>query len=115
VNADLGVRIAREASPRLAIDELAEAVEEAALLVLDSQAFDAGAEAQCRQLAHGVRQNCDADADFLEHGGGFIDAAGHLVPLEVERERKPADSPAHNGDFTLRRHRQFTALSQNCL
>ena len=79
VDADFRDRIARMAAARLAVDELAEAVEEHALEILDSLGFDLGLHAQRRQLAHGVRQERDADADVPDLGRRLVDIAGQAA------------------------------------
>ena len=46
-----------------------------------------------------MRQQRDADAELLDLRRALVDAAGDAEPVQVERERKPADAAADNGDF----------------
>src|SRR5439155_19326926 len=66
MDADFRILIAGALAAWLLVDELAETVEEAALGILDAGFEQFVAEAECRELAHAVRQQRDADAEFLE-------------------------------------------------
>ena len=98
VQADLGHRIARVAAARLAVDELAEAVEEDALEVLDALRLQLGLQPERGEFAHGVGQQRDPDADLLQVGHGFVDVAGDALGVQVQREREAADAAADDGD-----------------
>src|SRR5215510_10819197 len=84
VNADLGHGIAGAPAPRLCMDELAEAVEETALAVLDALTGQSLAEAERTQLAHGVWEKGDADAQLPHLGRALVYAAGETALLESE-------------------------------
>ena len=76
MDADLRILVAGALAARLPVDELAEAVEEAALGVLDSRREQRVAEAERGQFAHRMRQQRDADAEFFQFRRGLVDAAG---------------------------------------
>jgi hypothetical protein len=88
----------RSPAARLGVDELAEAVEETALAVLDPLTRQRVAEAERRQLAHGVRQEGDADAERLHLGHALVHAAGEAALVERQREGQPSDPAADDGD-----------------
>src|SRR5215470_241938 len=98
VNADLGHGVAGAPAPRLRVDELAEAVEEATLAVLDALPGQGLPEAERTQLVHGVRQKGNADTQLLHLWRALVYAAGETALLESECEREPADAPANDCD-----------------
>jgi hypothetical protein len=98
VDADLGMLVARGLAARLPVDQLAEAVEEAAFGILDTGAQQRVAEAECRKFAHRVRQQRDADAELLQLGRGLIDPARDAARMQVQRKRKPANPAADDRD-----------------
>ena len=98
MHADLGERIPREPAARLGVDELAEAVEEAALAVLDALARQRLGEAERGHLAHGMGQQGDADAQLLHLGRALVHPAGDPALVQREREGQPADAAADDGD-----------------
>ncbi len=97
MDADFRERIAGELAALLPVNELAEAVVEAALAVLDAGLEQRVAEAERAELAHGMRQQRDADAQFLDLGRALVDAAGDAALRQIERERQPADTAADDG------------------
>jgi len=79
MDTDFRKRIAGKFPPILAIDQLAETIEERTLA-----GFDAGLEQGITQpergeLAHGMRQERDANAELPDLGCAFIDAAGNAA------------------------------------
>ena len=66
MDADFRIFVAGEFAARLLVDELAEAVEEAAFEVLDAGLEQLVAEAERGEFAHRMRQQRDADAELLE-------------------------------------------------
>jgi hypothetical protein len=68
MDADFRILIARRLAARLAVDQLAEAVEETALGVLDAGAQQFIAEPERGKFAHRMRQQRDADAELLHLG-----------------------------------------------
>src|SRR5262249_25632709 len=96
MDAQLGMLVSREAAAGLAIDELAEAVEEDALLVLDRHGAKPRFEAQRGELAHSVGQERDAHAQLLHLARGFVDGAGDAALVQREREREAGDAAAHD-------------------
>src|SRR5205823_11322245 len=87
MNADLRILIARALAARLLVNELAEAVEEAALGVLDAGAQQLVAQAKRRQLTHRVREQRDADAELPHLRRGFVNAARDLACMQIQRKR----------------------------
>src|SRR4030095_8484767 len=94
MNADLGDRVAGGAAARLGVDELAEAVEEAALAILYALARQRLAHAERGQLAHGVRQERDADTELSHLGCALVHAARKAALMERERQGEPTDAAA---------------------
>ena len=98
MEAHLRERIAREPAARLGVDELTEAVEEAALTVLDALSRQHVAEAERRHLAHGVRQESDADAQLLHLGRALVHTARKAALVEGKREGESPDSAPDDGN-----------------
>ena len=94
MNADFRVLIARRLAARLLVDELAEAVEEAALGVLDAGGSSSSPRPSADEFAHRMRQQRDADAELLQFGRRLIDAARDPARVQIERERKAANPSA---------------------
>src|SRR5438309_697065 len=46
-----------------------------------------------------MRQQCDADAEFLELRHGFVDAARQAVLLQVQRQPEPDNAAADDRDL----------------
>ena len=105
VDADLRILVAGALAARLLVDELAEAVEEAALGVLDAGREQLVAQAERGEFAHAVRQQRDADAELLQLGRRLVDAARDAARMQVERERQPANPAADDCDV----HASFPA------
>ena len=87
----LRIVVAGVAAERLAVDQLAEAVEERGLARQHRHARQLGLEAQPRELARRVRQDVDADAERPHLGRGF------------EHARGDADSAAGRARASVRR------------
>src|SRR3954453_5187735 len=94
MDADFRILIPGKLSARLLVDELAEAIEEAALRVLDSRRQQLIAQTQRGELAHAVRQQRDADAELFQFRRGFVNTAGDPPCVKIERKREPANSAA---------------------
>jgi hypothetical protein len=99
MHADFRYRIPGEAAARFAIDQLAKAVEEAALLVLDAERFEALLQAEPRQFAHRMRQERDADPELLDLGHRLVDPALEAALPQIEREAEPDDAAADDGNL----------------
>ena len=69
-----------------------------------ARAFNRGAQAQFLQLAHGVRQQVNADAEGFDLGHGLKDAHGEPGVVEAQSGRQPADSGADNNDLIVPWH-----------
>src|SRR5512141_455452 len=97
MDADLRERVAGELAALLPVNQLAEAVVEAAFAVLDAGYEQLIAEPERAEFAHGMRQQGDADTQLLDLGRALVDAAGDAALRQVERKRQPADTPADDG------------------
>ena len=104
MDADFRILVAGRLAARLLVDELAEAVEEAAFGVLDSGAQQFIAEAERGELAHRMRQQRDADAELLQLRRRLVDAARDPARMQIEREREPANPAADDRDGHVIRH-----------
>jgi hypothetical protein len=94
VDAHLGKRVAGVTAAVLAVDELAEPVEERALPDRHARAGELVLETQSGELPHGMGQERDADAELPELRGAFEHAAPHSVLIEIEGERQAGDAAA---------------------
>ena len=94
VNADFWILVSRRLAARLLVDELAEAVEETALGVLDAGGKQFVAKAERGQFAHRMRKQRDPDAKLPQFGRRLIDAARDPARVQMERERKAANPSA---------------------
>src|SRR3981189_3390152 len=94
MDAHLGILITAVGAARLLVDELAEAVEEAAFKDLDAGAEQFLVEAERGEFAHRVRQQRDPDAELLDLGRALVDAARDAVPMQVQRQREAGNSAA---------------------
>ena len=56
-------------------------------------------EAERGEFLGGVRQQIDADADRLDFGGGFKNAAGNSGLVQRKPERQAADAGADDDDL----------------
>ena len=99
VHAQFRYVVPRKAAARLAVDQLSEPVEEAALPVLDAQRFEDLLQPEPRQFAHRVRQKRDADAELLDLRHRLVDPALEPALLQVQREAEPGDAAADDRDL----------------
>ena len=99
MNANFREGIPCKFAPVLAINQLPETVEKAALAILDAGLEQFIAEAKRAELAHRMRQQGDTDAKRLDLRRTLIDAACNAALLEIEGERKPANSAADDRYF----------------
>ena len=76
MDADLGMRVAGEPAAVLAVDQLAEPVEEAAFADGDAGAAELVLQAERRKLPHRMGQQGDADAELPDLRGALVHAAG---------------------------------------
>src|SRR6185312_197401 len=99
MDADLRIVVAGKLPARLLVDELTEAVEEAAFPVLDPGGEQFAGDTERGEFAHRMRQQRDADAELPDFRCALIDAAVDAALLEIERQRKPANAAADDGYF----------------
>ncbi len=83
-------RITRVDTERLAIDQLAETVEEHRFLGMDRDAVERGGDTQRGQLLARVRQHVDARTERPDLGCGLEHAYGDAGAMQREREREAA-------------------------
>jgi hypothetical protein len=94
--------VAGPASGRLAVDVLAEAVEERRLARDDGDALELGEDAERCERRAGVRQDVDADAERPDLGRRFVDSARDVRAVKCQRERQAADAGTDDGDLVAR-------------
>ena len=97
--------VAGPAAGRLAVDVLAEAVEERRLARDDGDPLELGEDAERPQRRARRRQHVDADAERPDLRGGLVDAAGDSGLVQRQRQRQAADAGADDGDFPVARPR----------
>src|SRR5262249_38860616 len=98
VDAHLGDGVAGVPAARLGIDELAEAVEEAPLAVMDPLAGRGVTEPEGGQLAQGGGKGGDAYAEPAPRGRALVHAAGEPALVQSQREGEPANAAADDRD-----------------
>src|SRR3981081_2202078 len=98
MDAHLVILITAVGAARLLVDELAEAVEEAAFEDLDAGVEQSLVEAERGELAHRMRQPRDPDAELPDLGRALVDAARDAVPMQVQRQREAGNSAADDRD-----------------
>ena len=81
MNADFRKFIAGEFAALFLVNELAEAVIEPAFAVLDAGGEQFVAEAEPGEFAHRMRQQGNADAEWLDLGCALVDAAFKAAPV----------------------------------
>src|SRR5690606_25800824 len=100
----LGPVVAGRLAGRLAVDELAVAVEEDRLAGVHAQRIQRRQQAQFVEFAGGVRQQVDAHAQRPDLGHGFIDAAADAGLVQAQRQHQAAHAGADNDDFGVALH-----------
>jgi hypothetical protein len=98
MDADLGVGVAGKPAAVLAVDQLAEPVEEAALADGDAGVAEFVLQAERRKFPHRVRQQGDADAELPDLGGALEHAAGQPATVQIQGERQAGDAAADDRD-----------------
>ncbi len=111
MDAELGKGIAGIFAARLLVEQLAEAIEEAALDVLDRLRFDLGRGGRARvELARRMRKQGDADPELLELGRRLVARGRRCCGVSrFERQRESGDAAADYRDFGADAH-AFAAL-----
>ena len=107
-NAQLGIRIARFPPALFLVKQLTEAVEEAALAHLDRRRNHLAVQSQRRQLAHGMRQERDANAQLLQFGRGLVYPGGNPALVQIERQTQPGNAAADDRDLFGRNHSRLS-------
>ena len=96
---ELRMIVARRAPERLLIDQLAEAIEEGGIGGRDRDVCQSLLKPERGKLFCSMRQQVDADADRLDFGGGFENAAGNFGLVQREPKRQSADAGADDDDL----------------
>src|SRR5580704_1533355 len=102
MDAHLWKRVTGMAAAVLAVDQLAEPVEEAAFPDRDAGADELLLEAEGRELPHRMGQQGDADPELADFRCAFEDAAAHSMLVEIEGERQAGDAAADNRNVRSR-------------
>jgi len=97
VDAQLGRVIAAVPAAQFFVDELAVAVVEHALVILDGDCFELRQHTQSGQLARGVRQQGDADAHLAHFGDALEHFAVHAARVQPECKTQTGNAAAQNG------------------
>ena len=113
MNADFRIAIAGEFAACLAINELAEAVEEAAFAILDAGGEQFVADTEAGKFSHRMRQQRDADAEWFDFGRALVDAGFDAAPMQIERERQPANPAANDSHLHPFKILPFAAYDVN--
>ena len=98
VDAELGGVVAGVGSAQLGPDGLAEAVGEDEFPRADADGVQGREEAEGCEFADGVGEGVDADAEFADGGGLFIDGAGDAGLVQREGRGQAADAAAGEED-----------------
>ncbi len=93
--------VAGEAPARLLVNELAVAAVEGQLARLDGARGQLFLQAEFAQLAHGMRQEIDADAERQHFRRGLEGARGNAGLMQAERQGQPADAAADDQHIRL--------------
>ena len=99
MDAHLRHRVTAGSPTRLGVNELAEAVEEAAFAVLDALGGQRLAQAERRELAHGVRQQRDAHAELSNDRRALVHVTADSALVQREGQGQPADTTADDRDL----------------
>src|SRR5688572_8264986 len=94
MDGELRPLVAGAPAERLAIDELAEAVEERRFRRLDRDFRQSVRQAEVGEHPGGVGEDVDADAHGLDLWRGLKDSAWNRALMQLERQREPPDSAA---------------------
>src|SRR5713101_706678 len=104
--------VARRASQRLLIDQLAEAIEEGRVPGFDRDACQRLLKSERGKFFCCVREQIDADADRPDLGGRLEYTAGNAAPLQRKSKRQSANAGPNDDDVV---HVSFRrALSGDC-
>ena len=93
MDADLRKRVAGVLAAVLAVDELAEPVEKAALADRDAGADKFVLDAEGGEFPHRMGQQGDADPEFADFRRPLEDPAAHSVPWRLMASERPAIPP----------------------
>ena len=109
VDADLWQRVASMLAARLAVDELAPAVEKSAFQVFDAQGLQLVLQAECGEFTHGVGQQRDANAQFLDLRHALVHVAGDTQLVQGQGEAEASDATTDDGDPDVFGHGLFSS------
>jgi hypothetical protein len=99
MDANFGLRIARELPARLREQPLSEAVEEHAFAIFYSGRGNLRSETECFQLSHPVRQQRDPHTDLTQLWGCLVDSRVETMAVKSQREREARNPAADDGDI----------------
>ena len=102
MDAHFGKLVAGRLAARLAIDQLPEAIVEAALPIFDSGGEQFFLQAKRGEFPHAMRQQREADAKLLHLGRAFENAAGNAAFVQIKCQGEPANPGADNEDLVHR-------------
>src|SRR5262245_33738002 len=95
--------VAGVATARFLVDELAMPAEEGELARLDGAGYERVLQAKLAQLAHGMWQQVDADAERMDLRCRLEYTARDASLVQAERQREPADAAAHDQHIGIAR------------
>ena len=85
-------------APRLAPDRLPEAVHVVQFTRADAGLVERGQQAEIGELANGMRQGVDPDADLADLAGLLVDGRANAAGMKHQGQRQSADTTADNDD-----------------
>src|SRR5579875_1587886 len=103
MDSHLGIRIAPKLAARLLVNELAEAIEEAALLVLNPLSQQLLAQPQGRELAHRMGQQGDAHPQLFDFGDTLENPAGDAALMQMQSQAEAGNAATNDRNFHRRR------------
>ncbi len=99
VDAQLWIGVAGELPARLLVDHLPVAVGEYAFAILDCHGAQLVLETERAKLAHRVRKQRDAHAQFRDLRGALVHATGEAALMQCQCEREAGDAATDDSDF----------------
>src|SRR5579864_3652520 len=107
MDAEFRKRIACVFPARLPVEQLAKAIEETALHILDRNRPNRFEQPEFVELSGGVGKERDANAELLDLGRGFEHGARNVAPFQIECQGKPGNPAADDRNADALGHRPF--------